>query len=202
MVTAALEALLAAGQWRAADRESRRRLLEHADRGGFSGLDPAEVTAIDCAVLTAIDRAWGAASDGRFGLRPQSEALTAVRAEGLSRKVTWRRFGTELGWVQDGRWLDEESLLYDIDAPPGHLPWVIGTLPTVATGRTYEVLFLFYKHFSKRSKDIQMSFHSLLELIACYIFELKQNLPYGVGFDVAVSLAVQCTGYNRSSSQS
>lgn len=140
-----LEALLAAQEWRAADQESRRLLLANGDVGGFSGLDPDEVLDIDCGLLRTIDDAWSAVSSGRFGLTSQAEVLAAVRTEGLSRKVTWRRFGTEVGWVRNGVWVDEDSLDYDANAPAGHLPWVPGTLPTVATGPTYEVLFLFYK---------------------------------------------------------
>lgn len=149
MSTSALETLLAAGEWRAADQETRRLLLEEGDRGGFIGLDPDEVPELDCALLTAIDAAWRAASDGRFGLTAQSELLAAIRAEGHPRKTTWRHFGARVGWVGDDGWVEEPALDYRADAPIGHLPWVPGTLPTVATGPTYEVFFLFYKLFDE-----------------------------------------------------
>ena len=100
MSVSALENLLAAGEWRAADEETRRLLLEEGDRGGFAGLDPDEVLQLDCTLLTGIDVAWRTASDGRYGLSVQSELLSAIRAEGHPRKTTWRLFGTRVGWVK------------------------------------------------------------------------------------------------------
>ena len=146
MDTSALDGLLAAGEWKAADEETRRLLLADADEGGFVGLDPVEVPTLDCDLLLAIDHAWREASHGRYGFTAQGDILTAVRAEGYGPKKTWRVFGTRIGWRQR-RWLDAGDLSYVADAPEGHLPWVPGTLPIVSTGRTYEVLFLFYRLF-------------------------------------------------------
>ena len=153
MSVSALEDLLAAGEWRAADKETRRLLLEEGDRGGFTGLDPDEVLQLDCTLLKGIDAAWRKASEGRYGLSVQSGLLSAIRAEGHPRKTTWRLFGTQVGWVGSDGWIDESGLSYRADAPAGHLPWVPGMLPTVSTGRTYEVLFLFYKVFDECGGD-------------------------------------------------
>jgi hypothetical protein len=147
MTTSALEALLAAGEWGAADRETRRLLLTEGDQGGFRGLDPDEILRLECGLLLAIDDAWRRASDGRYGFTVQSELLSATRAEGHSRKTTWRLFGKRVGWMGDQGWIGEADVEHRGDAPAGHLPWVPGTMPTVATGPTYEVLFLFYKQF-------------------------------------------------------
>jgi hypothetical protein len=149
METSALETLLAACEWRAADDETSRLLLVDADDGGFSGLDPSEVPTLDCALLLAIDEAWAKASDGRYGLAAQSEILAAVRAEGYSRKKMWRAFGTRVGWFHDAGWFEVSDVGYSVDAPDGHLPWIPGIWPTVSTGRPYEVLFLFYRHFAE-----------------------------------------------------
>ncbi len=150
--TSPLDALLGAGEWRAADEETRRLLLADADQGGFIGLDPTEVPNLDCALLLAIDRAWRDASKRRYGFTAQSEILATVRAQGFRRKKVWRVFGTRTGWRQR-TWLDAQGLSYRADAPAGHLPWIPGTFPTVSTGRTYEVLFLFYKLFSDCTAD-------------------------------------------------
>ncbi len=152
MAISALDALLGAGEWRAADEETRRLLLADADQGGFIGLDPGEVPSLDCALLLGIDKAWCAASGGRYGFTAQSEILAAVRAQGFRQKKVWRVFGNRTGWRQRS-WLDISDLSYRADAPEGHLPWVPGTFPTVSTGRTYEVLFLFYKVFSDCAAD-------------------------------------------------
>jgi hypothetical protein len=151
METSALETLLAAGEFRAADDETRRLLLADADDGGFVGLDPSEVPTLDCALLLAIDEAWAEASNGRYGLTAQSEILAAVRAEDHSRKETWRVFGTRVGWFEasDAGWFEASDVGYSGDADVGHLPWIPGIWPTVSTGRPYEVLFLFYRHYAR-----------------------------------------------------
>ena len=143
----ALEALLAGREWVAADAETRRLLLADADEGGFVGLESAEVLALDCGLLCAIDAAWRTATNEDMGFHAQAEVLAAVRGEGLGPKQTWREFGSRVGWVRQGEWVEEEGLIAQDDAPKGHHPWVPGVLPTVSTGRTYEVLFLFYKVF-------------------------------------------------------
>lgn len=144
-----LLASLAAHDWRAADEETGRLLLADGDEGGFAGLEPHEVKGLDCVLLLSIDRAWSDASDGRFGFAAQADVLAAVRADGLVRKAAWRVFGTRTGWVgADGWAADRSGLTYDLTAPVGHLPWFPATFPTVATGRTFEVLDWFYDHFS------------------------------------------------------
>lgn len=148
MDTSPLKALLGAGEWQAADEETRRLLLTDADRGGFSGLDPGEVPTLDCALLIAIDDAWRLASDGRFGFSAQARVLADVRAQGFSRKRTWRVFGTRTGW-RERHWVEATDLQFGLDAPDGHLPWIPGTFPTVLAGPTYEVLFLFYQLFDE-----------------------------------------------------
>ena len=149
MQISVLETLLAAGEWRAADDETRRLLLVDADDGGFTGLDPSEVPTLDCALLLAIDEAWATASRGQYGLTAQSEILAAVRAEDYSQKEMWRAFGIRVGWFHDAGWYEASDVGYSADGGAGHLPWIPGIWPTVSTGRPYEVLFLFYRHFTQ-----------------------------------------------------
>ena len=139
---------LTARDWRAADEETGRLLLVDGDEGGFAGLEPHEIQGLDCALLVAIDNEWLAASGGRFGFTPQVELLAAVRADGLAPSSVWQAFGIRTGWVTDDGWAsDRDRLTHSLDAPAGHLPWFPATFPTVATGRTFEVLFWFYDHF-------------------------------------------------------
>ncbi len=147
-VTSPLRVLLAAGEWQAADAETRRLLIADADVGGYVGLDPDEAARIDCGLLLAIDDAWAGASDGRFGLTAQSRILNEVRARDLPRSDTWRMFGRTVGWVDGREWLEEDGLQYGADAPAGHLPWIPGTTTAVNTGRVYEGFFLFYARFA------------------------------------------------------
>jgi hypothetical protein len=146
--TSPLRALLAAGEWEAADHETRRLLIADADVGGYVGLDPDEAATVDCELLRSIDVAWRGASDERFGFTPQTIALQLARDRGLPRADTWRAFGRSVGWVDGREWLGEGDIQYEADAPPGHLPWLPGATTVVNTGRIYEGFFLFYGHFA------------------------------------------------------
>ena len=142
-----LQAALRAGEWRRADEETGRLLLVDGDEGGFAGLEPHEIEGLDCARLQAHEQAWAGASQGRFGFSAQLEIVDSVLADGVVRTAAWQVFGTRTGWVTDDGWATDRSLLvYDIEAPRGHLPWFPATFPTVATGRTFEVLSWFYDH--------------------------------------------------------
>ncbi len=147
-VTSPLRALLAAGEWRAADAETRRLLIADADVGGYIGLDPDEAAQIDCDLLRSIDEAWASASNGRFGPAAQARILTEIRTRDLPRADTWRTFGRTVGWVDGREWLEEDDLQFEVDAPAGHLPWIPGTTTAVNTGRVYEGFFLFYARFA------------------------------------------------------
>ena len=41
-----------------------------------------------------------------------------------------------------------DGILYDLAAPPGHLPWLPGSTTVVNTGRVYEGFFQFYARFA------------------------------------------------------
>ena len=146
--TSALRALLAAGEWKAADHETRRLLIADADVGGYVGLDPDEAASVDCDLIRSIDVAWIDASNGRFGFTSQESALKSARDRGLPRADTWRAFGQSVGWVDGREWLEEGGVRYEADAPVGHLPWLPGATSAVNTGRIYEGFFLFYGRFA------------------------------------------------------
>lgn len=151
--TSPLRALLGAGEWKAADLETRRLLIARADTGGYAGIDPDEAASVDCSLLRAIDEAWSEASAGRFGFSAQAKALAAARSRSLPRADTWRAFGRTVGWVDGREWIEEDALTFDATAPAGHLPWVPGTATVVSTGRVYEVFFQFYARFAECGQE-------------------------------------------------
>lgn len=140
----ALTALLNAGNWEAADAETGRLLKEDVDVGGYVGVDADEAARLDCGLVAAVDAAWSAASDGRFGLRVQEGILATTMALDLAGNDTWRAFGREVGWVRGREWIADEDVVYSIDAPVGHLPYVPGFGTVVNTGRIYEGFLGFY----------------------------------------------------------
>ena len=94
--TSPLRALLAAGEWEAADRETRRLLIADADVGGYVGLDPDEAATVDCELLRSIDVAWRGASDERFG---------------FTRVGVYSEVGRKLGRYWDVLWMERPIAL-------------------------------------------------------------------------------------------
>lgn len=142
--TTALAALLRSRDWKAADAETRRLLVQDVDIGGYVGVDADEATRIDCELLASIDGLWTDASDGRFGLSVQEGILAVAIAEDLPPNDTWRLFGRRVGWVDGRRWIGDSEVAYADDAAEGHLPYIPGIAPVVNTGRIYEGFLHFY----------------------------------------------------------
>jgi hypothetical protein len=142
--TAALRALLEAHEWHAADDETRKLLVEDADVGGFIGVDADEASLLRCDLLVAIDDAWTSASDGHFGLKTQQRILATELTDAFATNETWRSFGREVGWVRGREWIEAGDLIYSLDAPMGHLPYIPGIGTVVTTGRVYEAFLAFY----------------------------------------------------------
>jgi hypothetical protein len=142
--TTALAALLKTRDWKAADGETRRLLIDDVDIGGYVGVDADEAARIDCDLLVGIDSLWTAASDARFGLSVQEGILAEEIARDLASNDTWRMFGRRVGWVEGREWIEDGDVRYSLDAPIGHLPYVPGIGTVVNTGRIYEGYLLFY----------------------------------------------------------
>lgn len=140
----ALDALLAARAWRAADAETRRLLIDDVDMGGYVGVDPDEAAQLDCALLVELDDAWLRASGGRFAFSTQVRILGEVMVLDLPTNDTWRAFGREVGWVHGREWIEGDQVQYSDDAPVGHLPYVPAMGTVVTTGQTYEGFMQFY----------------------------------------------------------
>ena len=140
----ALNALLGVRDWRAADAETRRLLVDDIDEGGYLGIDPDEASHLDCDLIVDIDKAWLHASTGRFAFSTQLRILGDVMAMDLPANDTWRSFGRQVGWVDGREWIEERGVRYTEDAPPGHLPYVPGMGTVVTTGRIYEGFMNFY----------------------------------------------------------
>ncbi|MDJ0792512.1 MAG: GUN4 domain-containing protein [Acidimicrobiia bacterium] len=146
--TSALETLLAAHNWNAADRETQRLLVDEVDVGGYAGVDADEAAALPCDLLRAIDVAWTEASDGRFGLRAQNRILAQTISEGYPGNEVWRQFGRTVGWVGGREWIEADEVDYTDEAPEGHLPWVPGFGTVVNTGRIYDGFRIFYNRYN------------------------------------------------------
>jgi hypothetical protein len=117
-----LEALLQQQRWQAADLETQKIMLEICQRKqqGFVRIEDLE--RIDCAYWQSIDRLWRKYSNHRFGTSIQAEIWRSVGGTSEPDWNAWCRFGKEIGWYVNDRWLYWNDLQFNLYAPRGHLP--------------------------------------------------------------------------------
>lgn len=121
-----LRDFLAAQQFRGADEETWRVMLQVAGREKEGLLERRDVDDFPCDDLRTIDRLWLKYSDGRFGFSVQKEIYQELDGTREYDEGIWRAFGDRVGWRQGGNWLDNGQLNDDktttVVSPPGHLP--------------------------------------------------------------------------------
>ena len=119
-----LQQLLAAGQWKEADRETARVMLQVAGRE----LDEDSINNFPCEDLRTIDQLWVKYSMSRFGFSVQKKIWLEVG--GKVDNETERKLGERVGWRKKGIWIDYDDLTFTLQAPDGHLPgcWYFGCL--------------------------------------------------------------------------
>lgn len=116
-----LQDLLANGEWKAASRETTRVMLLAARHTSDSELSGSDLEKLPCADLQTIDQLWVASSNGHFGFSVQYQIW-----ESLGKGTDWDSYsqlGDRLGWRQGGSWISFFKLTYNLQAPPGHLPF-------------------------------------------------------------------------------
>lgn len=120
-----LKNLLAAKKWRQSNDETRRLMLQAANRDKQGWLTAEDINNIPCWDLKTIDDLWKQASNGRFGFSVQYPIFvnTGNKPGRLMAPDAYDKFGTQVGWRQNNEWvLFKENLNYSLDAPIGHLP--------------------------------------------------------------------------------
>jgi serine/threonine protein kinase len=129
-----LRDLLAARNWKEADEETRRLLLQISHREPEGWLRVEDFQKFPCEHLGTIDRLWVKYSDGRFGFSVQKRIWERVGGKPDFDYATWCRFGEQVGWRVKGSWLNYSDLTFSGNsAPAGHLP--AGGLEDTGLGR-------------------------------------------------------------------
>jgi uncharacterized caspase-like protein len=136
-----LRDLLATGEWKEADLETYKKMLEAASRTEDGWLGPEDIDRFPCEDLRTIDQLWVKYSNGRFGFSVQKriyESLGGTREyddkiwQAFGDRVGWRVNSSFLGWRMNSWWIGEyNNLEFNTKAPQGHLPVCVG----VAWGR-------------------------------------------------------------------
>ncbi|WP_313934919.1 caspase, EACC1-associated type [Nostoc sp. FACHB-280] len=120
-----LRDLLAAGNWKDADEETYRVMLQAVGRKKNDCIRDKELLNFPRTDLRTIDRLWVKYSQGRFGFSIQKEIYLSVggKADGMYYKEAWEKFRELVGWKTENLFfLDYSKITCDISAPLGHLP--------------------------------------------------------------------------------
>ncbi|WP_244329363.1 GUN4 domain-containing protein [Tolypothrix sp. PCC 7910] len=119
-----LRDLLAAGNWKDADMETYRVMIQAVGKQEGDYFKSEELFNFPCTDLCTIDRLWVKYSDGRFGFSIQKEIYLSVggKPDGKYYKEAWEKFGDRVGWRVESRWISYTKVTFDTSAHRGHLP--------------------------------------------------------------------------------
>ncbi|WP_254567261.1 30S ribosomal protein S2 [Oscillatoria sp. HE19RPO] len=119
-----LENLLKDGKWKEADHETRRVMLEVVKRTKW--FDDKSIHGFSHEHLRYINHLWKANSNDRFGFSQQKRIYECLGGTAQYNAEVWSKFAETVGWKQEENWLYYGELQFDIDAPEGHLPALLG----------------------------------------------------------------------------
>lgn len=114
-----LRDLLQVGDFKAADAESRRLLIELAGEAALcrGWVYFAEVRRIPVTDFNTLDNLWQFYSKGKFGFVAQRKIWRSCRGQ-------FDKFAEEVSWFTE-KWTNRnwpDDFIYNLDAPVGHLP--------------------------------------------------------------------------------
>lgn len=128
-----LRELLANGQWKEADVETAKKMLEVPGRQQAGSLSYKDIENFSCPDLRAMDKLWVKYSKGRFGFSVQKDIYQSLGGTKEHNEKVWVDFSEEIVWKEKGekgKWLYYQELAFNINAPKAHLPAGAGHLPT------------------------------------------------------------------------
>ncbi|BAQ64991.1 serine/threonine kinase [Geminocystis sp. NIES-3709] len=120
-----LTQLLTDQNWRRANDETRRIILQATGRTSVGWIPPSDLQNLSCSNLKTIDTLWKENSNGRFGFSVQFPIYveTGNRPGRLVSDDAFNRFGNRVGWRKNEDWIIFiENLNYTDNAPIGHFP--------------------------------------------------------------------------------
>jgi hypothetical protein len=116
---------LVAGQFREADEETTRVMLEVAGHRSQDTVTPDDAMQFPCSVIQLIDHLWLKHSQGRFGFSVQKRIYTELGGtDDISRidMNVLHATGDRLGVRANGEWLEYDQLNFTLEAPEGCFP--------------------------------------------------------------------------------
>jgi len=136
-----LRDLLAVGEWKEADRETADKMLAVIGKESWWEVRREHIEKFPCTDLRTIDRLWVTYSNGRFGFSVQKRILQSVGGQpGVWDYDIYEKFGDIVGWREQKEWKEWKEwknsleLTFNLNAPQGHLPMVVGGWETWGIG--------------------------------------------------------------------
>ncbi|MEG4201079.1 serine/threonine-protein kinase [Microcoleus sp. Pol12A5] len=117
-----LDRLLASEEWKEADLETVKKMLEVADRTSEGWLRDEDIDRFPCEDLRTIDQLWVKYSNQRFGFSVQKRIYQSLGGTREFDSKIWEAFLDRLGWRVNSNGLDYRDLKFNTKAPEGHLP--------------------------------------------------------------------------------
>ncbi len=138
-----LQNLLAAGQWQQADEETMDLMLEVINTDGVDQdiLNNDHVKYFPCADLKMLDQLWVKYSNGRFGFSVQKRIWESVGGNPNADYETIFSFGERVGWRAKHKWISFFDVIFDLEAPEGHLPFGVRRFAAVVTPAVFAVIY-------------------------------------------------------------
>ncbi|MBD1866143.1 GUN4 domain-containing protein [Cyanobacteria bacterium FACHB-471] len=120
-----LRDLLKAGNWKAADDETYKVMIQGISKKLGDGFTSEELLTFPHTDLQTIDRLWMKYSKGKFGFSVQKQIYVECGAK-LDGQYPgdniWNQFGSKIGWQVNGEWISHDDATFSMSAPKGHLP--------------------------------------------------------------------------------
>jgi serine/threonine protein kinase len=146
-----LRNLLLANQWKIANQKTWLIILTLANRANQGWISINDVEILPSEAIAKLDQLWLKYSNGRFGFSMQKQLWQEVVREVDEGIEAIDRFSDRVGWRQGGKWRDNDSLTFSIEAPEGHLPgWSDAHYPDENGVMTYQPRTLLIPALARR----------------------------------------------------
>jgi serine/threonine protein kinase len=140
-----LEELLKRQQWKEADEETARVMLQITNRAKEGWLRLEDINNFPREELRTIDRLWVKYSNSLFGFSVQAKIYCDLGGTRDYNEKVWDAFGDKVGWwtksFRLAKFIGYKNVIYDLTAPQGHLP-TGGSEDSLRVGAIYYRLFL------------------------------------------------------------
>ena len=119
-----LETFLKNDQWKEADRETSRLMLQIVGKEADQWLSVEDIQNFPCEDLRAIDKLWVDYSHGKFGFSVQKKVwMDCGGVPGDYDYNVYRKFADQVGWRRSGNWLSYYELTFLLEGSNhAHLP--------------------------------------------------------------------------------